>query len=343
MKKDQLQKYSFLGILIGVAVLVFFIFKPFLMVFALASILAIVLYPLYEKFFVSFKSRAGLASSMVLIIIAICIIIPTILLGSQIFNQTQDIYSQLRENQSEYLLKLTTIIEKPIHTFNPTFTLDLQSYISAAASWFLENIRGLLSGTLTVVINIVLIVVTLYFLLKDGALLKSTLINISPFQVDHNEKIISAVQKTVRSVLLGTLLTALIQGFLAGIGFAFFGVPNAALWGSIAVITALIPSVGTAIVVFPAIAYLYFTSSIFATIGLLIWSVVVVGLVDNLLRPYFYSRGVEVHPLLVLFSVFGGLSLFGSSGFIFGPVILMLFYSLLSMYQEFEIKNVPVS
>ncbi len=334
MKKDQIQKYSFMALLLIIGIIVFFIFSPFLMVFALSGIFTIALYSLYQKFFILFKSRGRLAALLVLLIVTVGIITPTLFLGVQIFNQTQDLYFQLRENQSEYLSKVTQIVEPTIQKFNPAFTLDLQNYARTFVDWVLTHVRGFVSGTFSVFLNAVLIILVMFFLLKDGERLKKTLIRISPLGPGQSEEIATIFGKTIKSVVLGALSIAIIQGLLAGIGFAFFGVPNAVLWGSLTAVTALIPSAGTAIVIFPVAAYLYLTSSLGASIGLLVWGVLVVGLIDNLLRPYFYGRSVEVHPLLVLFSVFGGLALFGPAGIIFGPVILMLFHSLLSMYEK---------
>jgi predicted PurR-regulated permease PerM len=106
------------------------------------------------------------------------------------------------------------------------------------------------------------------------------------------------------------------------------------LWGSITVIAALIPNVGTAVIMAPAIAYLAITGDNVAAIGLAIWAATAVGLVDNLLGPALIGKGASVHPLLILLSVLGGLSVFGTFGFIFGPLAMSLFLALLQIYTE---------
>ena len=109
--------------------------------------------------------------------------------------------------------------------------------------------------------------------------------------------------------------------------------PNPVLWGLVAALAALIPGIGTALILIPAIGYLFFTGSTGAAIGLLIWGVVAVGLIDNFLGPMLVNRGVKIHPFLILLSIFGGLSFFGPVGFVLGPLIIALVFALLEIYR----------
>ena len=117
------------------------------------------------------------------------------------------------------------------------------------------------------------------------------------------------------------------------VGFWIFGVPNAILWGSFAAIAALIPGIGTALVLTPAILFLFARGEIFSAIGLLAWGVGVVGLIDNFLGPRLMGRGIELHPLIILLSVLGGIGFFGPIGFLLGPLIVSLFFALLDIYS----------
>ena len=130
---------------------------------------------------------------------------------------------------------------------------------------------------------------------------------------------------------------ALIQGILTAVGFTFFGIPNATLWGSVAAITALIPGIGTALVLLPAILYLYFSGETLFAVGLLLWGMTAVGLVDNFLGPKLASYGMRLHPFLILLSVFGGVGFFGPLGFLLGPLVLSLLFALIEIY--FAIKK----
>jgi len=136
----------------------------------------------------------------------------------------------------------------------------------------------------------------------------------------------------VNSVVKGSLIVGVVQGVLTGVGFALFGVPNPALWATIAAIASLIPTIGTGLVLIPGISYLFLVGASSNAIGLIIWGVFAVGLVDNFLGPKLIERGVKIHPFLILLSVLGGIGLFGPIGFLAGPLILSWLFALLDMY-----------
>jgi predicted PurR-regulated permease PerM len=149
----------------------------------------------------------------------------------------------------------------------------------------------------------------------------------------YDEHIFTRIKKTITTIVKGVLLIAIIQGCLAGLGMWIFGVPNPTLWGTVSAVVSLVPGLGTAIIFIPAVAYMFVVGNTAYAIGLLLWGALIVGLVDNFLGPYLYSRGAEINPLVMLFSVLGGLSLFGPIGFIFGPIIVALFFTLIEIYQ----------
>jgi len=178
-----------------------------------------------------------------------------------------------------------------------------------------------------------LFIISLYYLLKDGALLRKKIVALSPLKDADDETIIKKLELAVSSVIKGNFVIAFIQGVVTAIGFSIFGLPNAVLWGTIAAIAALIPSVGTALVFVPAIILLFISGQIFAAFGLLLWGALAVGLIDNFLGPKLIGRGMQLHPLLVLLSVLGGISLFGPIGFVLGPIVLSLLFALLDIYS----------
>ena len=137
-------------------------------------------------------------------------------------------------------------------------------------------------------------------------------------------------------------MIGLIQGMLTGVGFWMFGVSNPVIWGTVAAVASLVPALGTSLVNIPAIIFLFLSGNISQAIGLLIWVVLAVGLIDNILGPYFINRGVKIHPFLILISVLGGISFFGPVGFIAGPVVLGLLFALLELYPVI-IKNKSIS
>ena len=124
------------------------------------------------------------------------------------------------------------------------------------------------------------------------------------------------------------------QGVVSGIGLSLFGVPNPVLWGVVAGFAALIPTLGTSLVLIPAALFLLTKGAFVAAIGLFIWALFAVGLIDNFLSPRLVGKGAQLHPLLVLLSVLGGISLFGPAGLILGPLCSSLLLALLSIYHQ---------
>jgi predicted PurR-regulated permease PerM len=169
--------------------------------------------------------------------------------------------------------------------------------------------------------------------------LKDYLVSLSPLTDKDNALIVSRLKSAISATVRSTLVIGLAQGALTGVGFRIFGVPNPILWGSIATLTALVPGVGTALVITPAIIFLFFTGSIFGGIGLLVWGVVVNGFVDNFWRPKLIGDDTQLHPLVVLLAVLGGLALFGPLGFVLGPLAVNICLALAAIYASLGPKR----
>ena len=157
---------------------------------------------------------------------------------------------------------------------------------------------------------------------------------LSPLSDADDQKIINKLSRAVNAIVKGYLLIALIQGILMALGLSFFGVPNPALWGLVTMITAFIPTIGTALVSVPAIIFLLLTGQTIEAVGLLCWAVAVVGMIDNLLSPIIVGNRINLPPLLILFSVLGGISLLGPVGILVGPLTISLLYTLISIYRN---------
>jgi len=332
MNNQKIQTYFFIFLLLITTALMIWVFYPFIGVLALAGVLAVTFQPLFEKI-KSILKIDWLSSFAVILILAIFIIIPLILVGWQIFQESQGLYSELVANKVIYLDKINAFVEGPLKNFVPNFSIDFGSYIEKILSWIVSNMGPLVSGATQVFFDILLTIIALFFFLKDNEKVKKILIKISPLDDKYDNLIIEKLGIAVDSVIRGSLLIATVQGIIAGIGFWIFGVPSPTFWGTVGVIASLVPGLGTTLVILPAVIYLFISGSYIAALGLAIWGAVIVGSIDQILRPIVFKRGVAAHPIFILFAVFGGLSLFGPLGLIFGPVILSFYLTLLDIYQ----------
>jgi predicted PurR-regulated permease PerM len=331
---SKLQVGYFATLLIAVLVLAFFIFKPFLMVLVISGTLAVTLNPVYLWILRRVKIPS-IASLLTILIGLIVIGTPLFFLGRQVFLEARNAYLLFATGSDVSVFGLD-FLEDKIENFIPNFNLDLEQYVAEASRWFLGNLGLVFSGTLDFALKFFLVIVALFYFLKDGPKFKKVYFEISPLPNEYDQKIVRTLHQSMVSIVRGSFLIAILQGTLSGIGFYFFGLPNPALWGLIAAISALIPGVGTSLVVIPAVIFLFLTSSLSSALGLLVWGSILVGLVDNFLSPMLLERGgINIHPLFILFSIIGGLIFFGPAGFIVGPLVLSLLFTLFDIYDLF--------
>lgn len=340
MDKNSLQRYFFIGLLFLVSILVFYIFLPFLGVLLLSAIFAVVLSPLQQKLSKYLGGRSGLAAAILVFIFLVVILTPTIFLTLKLLNETKDLYFHLTDGGDvNFIEKVTSYIERPVIKYFPDLSIDFSKMFSLGASWLTGHITSILSSVLSLFTNSILVFFSLFFFLRDGEKFKNILVSLSPLNDEYDEKIVLRLKQTINTTVMSVLLISVIQGLLSGIGMWIFGIPNPTLWGSLSAVVSMVPGLGTTLTFVPAIIYSYFSGNIISTIGLLLWWVLAVGLIDNLLGPYLYSKNTEIPQLIMLFSVIGGLVFFGPIGFIFGPIVLALFFTLIDIYQDLILEG----
>ncbi len=336
MNHQKSELYFLLILLSGIFVLAFFIFKPFLYALILAIVFATVFGPVHKRALMITRERKGLAALLATVSVLVVVIVPLAFLGIQIFQEAVGLYSSLAQNGGatdfsrgvgDTIQSLTKFSPVPIE-----FSVDVNQYLRQGLSWLLQHLGPLFANVAKAIVGIFIFLVALYYLFKDGHKLKKAVVALSPLEDIHNETILNKLALAINSIIKGNLAVALVQGILTAVGFAIFGVPNAVLWGSVASIAALIPGIGTALVLIPAILYLFFSGETLFAAGLLLWGVTAVGLVDNFLGPKLVERGMRLHPFLILLSILGGIGFFGPLGFLLGPLVLSLLFALLEIY-----------
>ncbi len=334
INRSKIEIIFFAGLFGATAVLAFFIFKPFFTTLFLAATFSIVLFPLYEKIRIALRGKEAVSALISIFVGLVFVMLPVIFLGQQAFGQAHGLYTQLSNNNISEFDYLARAIEKPVRQIIPDFSINIDQYVEYALGWATDNFKDVLFGTLTIVADIFLIIIAIFFFLKDGKRIVQKLIVLSPLHDSYDIELLQNTTESITTVVKGTLLIALIQGLLAGLGLSIFGVPNAVLWGALAALCAVVPGLGTALIIVPAIIYLFVTGNTPFALGLTAWGMLLVGTIDNMLGPYFYKKGTRLHPLVVLFSVLGGISFFGPEGILLGPVIASLCLSLVHIYER---------
>ena len=339
MKGEQAQHYFLLALLAGALWIAFLVVKPFFSALALGAVFAVVLQPVYRWILRRENGRESLAALSTVAISILIVLIPIIFISLQLLKEAQALYTSLNDADAQRVFsqwvtenspKLDHLIPNASQSLRE-LSASFDDYARTAASWIVLNIGSAFSSVASLFLNLFIFFVTLYYLLRDGGRLRQYLIELSPLNDSDDEHIVNKLAVAVNSVVKGKLAIAVIQGVLAGVGLAIFGVPNPVVWGLVAVVVSLIPPIGTALVLVPAIGYLIIAGSIPAAIGLAVWTTGV-GVVDNLIGPRLIGGGMQIHPLLVLLSVLGGLALFGPVGLFLGPLSIALLLALLSLH-----------
>lgn len=334
MLMNRIVEYVFFfGFMAVVGYLVWEMVTPFVSALALSAIIVTICYPLYVRILkVTPKHNETIAALFTTLLVLLIVIIPLFLITSALVNEAVSVYRIVNAEQIGFESSLVSF-ETSVKQYFPAFELNVTEYLKQAAAWLALNLGAIFAGTASTIFLFFIAILGSFYLFRDGRVFTKSLVRISPLPDAQDDVIMKRLAQAVRSVATGTVLIALIQGTLTGLGLYLFGFERAILWGVIAAFGALIPSVGTTIVFIPAVVYLLFNGEYLLAVGVLIWGSVAVGLIDNILGPYLMSRGNKLHPFLVLLAVLGGISVFGPIGFIVGPVLVSLFMVLLELYS----------
>ncbi len=344
-------QYFFGGLVLAVVVLAILIFIPFLTPLVFAIALAIIFGPVYRFFmrvFARGKEKSTFSAFLTLIVVAIIVLVPAFFIVNRMYAEIQSMYFYLTEEGSRdsvinTLNSASVVVSNALFNIYPAASFDslnVTEYLQGGLEWAFSHVDTLFTGVGKVMMGIFIAFFALFYFLRDGREFKRQVITLSPLMDKDDELIFRKLEQAVYSVVAGSLIVGVIQGILTGIGFALFGVPEPTVWGAVAAVAALIPGVGTSLVIIPGILYLFFTGSTSAAIGLLIWGLLAVGLIDNLLGPVLVNRGMKIHPFIVLLSVLGGLAFFGIVGFILGPLIIAFLFALLEIYKSQKTSSI---
>ena len=312
-ESDKIQHYFFFGLFTIVIALNALVFFPYFGSLIFAATFAAIFMPWHRFVLRLMPALPNIAAFLTLISILVAIFVPLFAIGTIVVNQAQDLYFSLSSNSEvEEVLSGFLILARERFSGLPLDQLvsEISDYIRVPLQYLFSNIGGLFSGATDISIGVFLVLLAMFFFFRDGDRLRDLIFQLSPLRNEDDNLVLTSFERTINSIVKGSLLVALVQGSAAGIGFLIFGVPNFALWGAIAVITSLVPGIGNTLVTIPAVIYLFANQMTTPAVGMAVWAFGV-SLVDNMLRPKFISSGLGVHPLLVFLSVLGGLSILG--------------------------------
>lgn len=317
--------------------------REFLIALVLAAIFSGLLYPFYRKILYTLKNRSALAASVTLIITAFTIGLPlagfTGMVTSeaiQISKKARPIVKKALDNNlslSEQLPDWLPLKEK-LEPFHETIIKKVSEATSAMGSWLVSSLSSATKGTFGFFMSLFIMFYAIFYFLIHGPKLLGSLASLLPLSEEDRTDVMSRGLTVTRASLKGIIIVGIIQGILVGLAFWVTGIEGAAFWGSVVFVLSAIPGLGAPLIWLPAAAYLLFTGSTGWGISLVVWGVLVVGLVDNFVRPWIVGNDSKLPDLVILISILGGILSFGPVGIIIGPVIAALLDTVLTIYKK---------
>ncbi len=271
------------------------------------------------------------------------VVLPLALIAAALTREANSVYAQLQSgelNATRYFRGVFDALPDWVTAWLDRFGLvdfnTLQRRLTEAlarGSQFIAT-RALGLGQLTVefIVDLFITLYLAFFLIRDGDALVRTLRDAVPLAPAHRSELVQKFTVVIRATVKGNLLVAALQGFLGGLAFWFLGVNGALLWGVVMAFLSLLPAVGAVLVWGPVALYFLFTGALWQGVGLVAWGVLVIGLVDNLLRPILVGKDTRLPDYVVLMTTLGGMVIFGINGFVLGPAIAAMFVAVWHIY-----------
>jgi predicted PurR-regulated permease PerM len=334
-------KAFILGFLLIVLIAFLIMIKSYLIALVLAGITAALLMSVQRWMTKKFRGRTRTAAAVVLLLTILIVGIPLIGLAALVTNEAVKVGTTIapwiaqqigRTSSLEDLLSWIPFSEQ-LEPYWENILQQIGRIGSSMGSFIVSSIPNLTKGTISLTLNGFIYLYALYFFLVHGTNTVQKLEKYIPLDKEDSELILERGITVIRASLKGILIIGFIQGLLMSIAFWVIGIQGAAFWGAIVVVLSAIPGVGAPLVWVPAAVYLVSAGEIGWAIGLSVWGALVVGLVDNILRPAVVGRDAKLPDLLILVSILGGLSLFGASGILIGPVLAALVVTAMDIYK----------
>ncbi|THU01508.1 AI-2E family transporter [Lampropedia puyangensis] len=343
MDKNSLQSRTFLAILVGVTIAFFVVLRPFYGAIFWAAILAVLFWPVHQRLLARMPARRSLASVLTVVICVLVVIIPLSLIATSLIQELLQFYARMSHEDNslrDYYQQIIGVIPERVWSLLDRVGFgsfaEMQPKLLEAANQALKFLStqavSFGQNTLQFGLAFVLMLYLLFFFFRDGASLIAMLRHAIPLDKRYSGQLASKFSAVVKATVKGNIAVAAVQGALGGLMFWAMGIQGPVLWGVVMAILSLLPAVGASLVWGPVAIYLLSTGDMVKGVAMIVIGVGVIGLVDNILRPILVGKETKMPDYLVLLSTLGGISLFGLTGFIAGPVIAALFMAVWAIF-----------
>ena len=336
-----MRNFLFVALLAVVTVAFLWIIKTFAYPIFWAAIIAGMFYPIYKIFNKKLKVP-NLSTAITMMIVLVIIVVPLILIGTLVVSQSIDMYNSLSQNTGNIKTGINTAVEwirnnpltAQLNIDQSAITQKFTELAQTLTSFLLNSAKNFTQNSVVFLIMLFITFYSLFFFIRDGEKLLKKLMHLCPLGDEQEKMLYNKFTSTTRATIKGSLIIGLIQGTLGGLMFWVAGINGAIIWGLLMVLLASVPGIGPYFVWLPAAIVMIILGHTWTGIGMILFGALVIGTIDNILRPMLVGKDSQMHPLLVLLSTLGGIAVFGISGFIIGPIIASLMLAFWEMYES---------
>jgi predicted PurR-regulated permease PerM len=340
MKRDTVNNSVLLLLVFFISAVFLSMIKSFLMAIFIAGIFSALAHPLYKRFEKWFSGRRALASLVTLVLIVLVVILPLGVLTGIVtaqaikVGQTVTPWVQQQISQPGEFQKLLSSLPyyDQLAPYSETIWRKAGEMIGTVSRFLIDSLSTATLGAVNFLFMAFAMLYTMFFFLMDGDKLLDRILYYLPLKRHDEKRMLEKFTSVTRATLKGTAVIGLLQGGLAGLAFWVVGIPSAVFWGTIMAVLSIIPGIGTALVWGPAVIVLIAGGHFLKAGGLGLFCALVVGSVDNLLRPVLVGKDTRMHELMIFFGTLGGIIMFGIMGMFIGPIVAALFVTIWEIY-----------
>jgi len=342
---QNLHRISFYLLLLAVSVALCFVLAPFFSTVLWGAILALIFQPVQRWLVARFKHRRNLAALTTLLLCIVIVILPASFVAGTLIQQVASAYAQIRSGSMDigmYFSQVVHALPQSVQNLLARYDLmdlpGLQQRLTAGAAqasqWIAHQALNLGQNTIQFVVSFGVMLYLFFFLVRDAGEISLAVRDAIPLGEQHKQHLLRKFATVIRATVKGNVVVALVQGTLGGLALWVVGIQGALLWGVVMALLSLLPAVGAALVWVPVAIYFLATGALVKGIGLALFGTLVIGTVDNVLRPVLVGKDTRLPDWVVLISTLGGMSLFGINGFVIGPLIAALFISCWDLFRR---------
>ena len=329
-----------LTLALATTLLFFWVIQDFVLALFLAAVLAGIAHPFYARLADRLRGRKAAASGLTVLLGLLLVVIPLLLFLVVLVDQavgiaeaaeawvaTQEQNPEVLRQQMEEHPELRKLLP-----YQDEITAKIGQLATRAGSFVAGALAAGAKGTAELFLMVFILLFGMFTFLVDGRSILDAVLRYTPLTADDKERMLGTFASVGRATLKGTLIIGIVQGGLAGLSFWAAGIEGAVFWGAMMTVLSIIPGIGAALVWFPAVVFLALNGQVGAAVGVGLWCALVVGTIDNVLRPLLIGKDTEMPDLLVLLTTLGGLALFGAAGLLVGPIIGALYITVWKLW-----------